>query len=111
MVDLTKKAVAERLSKRLKQEVNYAQASALVDLMVLSGQATEVGNEARPTGTKGKPSKVYRLNTSFTLLIDAEDDAAPATLATAPAATPEPAPVEVPAVEVPAVEEAERKAA
>jgi hypothetical protein len=115
MVDLTKKNVAERLSKRLKKEVSYAQASAVVDLMLLAGAATEVGNESRPTGTKGKPSKVYRLNTTFSLLIDAEDDA-PVTVATEAPATPAveaapEAPADVPVVEVTAETEADRKAA
>ncbi len=67
MFDATKKSLQAGLSKKIGKEVDYATVSGLVALACLTGQATEIGNEPRPAGTKGKPSKVYRFNDQFAL--------------------------------------------
>lgn len=70
MIECTKKQLGEMLTKRLGKSLEYSTVAGLVDLMIATGQGTEIGNEVRPTGTKGKPSKVYRLNSQFSLLLD-----------------------------------------
>lgn len=83
MIEVTKRTLTERFAQRFGGVPAdwYAAVSGIVDVAVASGQGKEIGNEPRPAGTKGKPSKVYQLNNVFNLNLEI---ATPVVTVTAP---------------------------
>lgn len=65
---------------QVKLGVEYATASAIVKLMIASGQGKEIGKRPTPTG-KGKPATIYELQPKFEINLSPEVVTMPAPVA------------------------------
>ena len=57
----TIKEIAAQLSEKAEKGVDYNSTRGYINVMVALGKGKELGNKPRPEGAKGKPSKIYEV--------------------------------------------------